>query len=93
MITIITIIKCLLLANVIATFAPLQWILEALPDNMFKWLLVVLTSCSKCISFWMTWIYTGDIFIASAAYLIMSMITIGWNNITGMFIRRINKNN
>ena len=89
----ITLLKCLLLSNVIATFAPLQWVLESLPDGIIKWTLIVLTSCSKCISFWSTWIYTGDIFLASGAYFLMSMITIGWNNITGMFIRKINRNN
>jgi len=93
MILTITLLKCLLLANVIANFSPLQWLLEALPDNLFKWTLIVLTSCSKCVSFWTTLIYTHDIFIASGAYFAMSMLSTAWNNITTTYIRRLNKNN
>jgi len=89
----IKILKCLLLANMITTFAPITWVLDLLPENMIKWILQVLFSCSKCATAWITLIYTQNLFIASAAYFAMSMITIAWNNITGMFIRRLNKNN
>jgi hypothetical protein len=49
----IEIIKVLALSWTITTFAPLSWLLELLPNNLFKYILVVLTSCLKCCSLWL----------------------------------------
>lgn len=62
------VIKTLLLANLITSFAPIGWILELLPKNMFKWILILLTSCLKCCSFWCGLVITGDLFIAAGIY-------------------------
>lgn len=68
----IEILKTLALAQVITTFAPINWLLELLPDNMFKWILVLLTTCLKCCALWIgfglygLWIGITASIIASA---------------------------
>ena len=49
----IEILKILALSQVITTFSPIGWILELLPNNMVKYVLVVLTSCLKCCALWL----------------------------------------
>jgi hypothetical protein len=49
----IEILKILALSQVITTFAPIGWILELLPNNMIKYILIVLTSCLKCCALWL----------------------------------------
>ena len=73
----IILLKALLLAKFITGFEPLQWLLELLPDGLIKWFSIVLTSCFKCCAFWVTLIYSGDIFIASGA----SYIAYLWTNL------------
>lgn len=46
------VLKIVALSQVITTFAPIQWIIELLPNNIFKYILVVLTSCWKCCALW-----------------------------------------
>jgi hypothetical protein len=48
----IEILKTLALAQVITTFTPISWILELLPNNLIKYILIVLSSCLKCASLW-----------------------------------------
>lgn len=49
---ILMITKTILLAYVLTGFAPIQWIIDTLPNNLIKYILVVLTSCLKCASLW-----------------------------------------
>ena len=78
MILIIILTKILLLAKFITSFEPLQWFLEVLELkqlNLIKYLLIVITSCFKCASFWVGWIVSGDIFIAAGASYIAYLYT------------------
>lgn len=68
------ILRTLLLANLITTFAPISWVLELLPKNIFKWILILLTSCFKCCSFWCGLIITEDLYVAAGIYLIADVI-------------------
>lgn len=65
MIDYMLIIKILLLSNFIVNFTPLQWIIELLPDNMIKWILVVITTCFRCNSFWLGLCITQNLYIAA----------------------------
>lgn len=89
----ITIIKCLLLSKFITDFAPINWLLDLLPNNLFKYISVLLTTCFKCAAFHITLLYTGDIFIASAASFIAYVYTQLEHNIQFLWIKYLNKNN
>lgn len=91
MIIIIELIKILLLSKFITSFEPLQWILEIIElkhYNIIKYMLIVITSCFKCASFWIGWIVSGDIFIASAASYIAYLYTNGEQNLTNWLWRK-----
>lgn len=66
---IIEVLKGLGLAFVISNFAPLSWILDILKNNLFKYILVLLTSCWACCTFWTTLILFG-LWPAVTAYVI-----------------------
>lgn len=70
----IEIIQTLALAQVITTFAPLGWLLELLPNNLFKYVLVVLTECLKCCSLWLGIALYG-LWVGVAASIIASVWT------------------
>lgn len=65
------ILKCLLLAYAISKMEFLQWIWDALPNVLPKYIIVVITSCGVCCSFWTTLIVTGNLYTAAFAYFIM----------------------
>ena len=65
MIDYILMIKIFLLSWMIVRFEPIQWCLDLLPNNLFKYIIVTMTSCLKCSNFWIGLILSGDIFIAS----------------------------
>ena len=71
----IIIFKILLLSKFITSFDPLQWILDILPNKMWKYILVVIATCFKCCSFWIGLIITGDIFIAAGASYLAYLYT------------------
>ena len=54
-----------LLSWFITRFEPLQMTLELLPNKLIYNLFKLLISCLKCVSFWITLFYTGDIILAS----------------------------
>ena len=91
MILTIILLKCLLLAKFITGFEPIQWLLDILPDNLIKYLLVVITSCFKCCAFWTTLIYTGDIFIAAGASYIAYLYHNAEQNLITLLWQRKNK--
>lgn len=62
--------KTFLLSYVITEFSPLKWLLDLLPANMFKYVIVLLTSCLSCCSFWLSLAIFHDIWIASLSYFI-----------------------
>ena len=72
----IIILKVIMLSRVITKFQPLSWILESLPSKigLFKWIPIVITSCWKCCSLWVSIIMTGDIFLSSGIFIIVSTL-------------------
>ena len=70
----ILILKILALAWLISGFEPLQWLVELLPNNLFKYFIVVLTSCFKCCSMWVGFAL-GGIWYACAASFIAATYT------------------
>jgi len=71
-ITIILILKCFILGWFVNNFTPLQNLFTAILSYNLKpvYKLTVQTmlqvvSCQKCATFWVTLIYTGNIFLAS----------------------------
>ena len=71
----IILFKTFLVANLITSFAPIQWILEIIPKNILTYILILLTSCMRCCMTWVALIMTGDIFIAAGAALFGEIIT------------------
>ena len=65
MIELFLLIKLFLLSWVITRFEPISMILEILPDNLIFNLFRLLLTCLKCVLFWMTLSFTGDIFISA----------------------------
>lgn len=57
--------KVFFLSWFIVRFEPVSWLVDLLPNNIFKYIIVVLTTCLKCSNFWMTLLFTHDIFLAS----------------------------
>jgi hypothetical protein len=81
-------IKCFLLSWMIVRFEPIQWLLELLPNKLYKWILITLTSCLKCSNFWISFIFIHDIFIASA----MAFIGMLYEKTIGTWETKINFN-
>lgn len=67
------ILKSLILAKLLTEFTPLQWVLDLLPENIFKWIIQVLTSCLKCATTWIALILTGDVYIAGLAHIVANI--------------------
>lgn len=63
------IIKVLGLAWLIVGFEPLQWLVDPLPNNIFKYLTVVLTTCLRCCSMWVGFIMGGIWVGVTAAFI------------------------
>lgn len=74
MIETILIVKALCIAFVITRFQPIQWVMEALltktKNNLILLLIDQLLTCLKCCTFWLALLMTGDIFLASVAFII-----------------------
>jgi hypothetical protein len=81
----LTLIKIFLLSWVITRFEPIQWVGELLPDNLLFNIIKTLLTCLKCCSFWLTLIWTGDIFQAS----LMAFIGFWYDKIIGYYENRI----
>lgn len=77
-------INILLCCWFLSRFKPIQWLVEdLLPTNFITNLLSILLSCSKCIGFWFTLIYTHDFFYSCFISFLMMIYekTIGkWEN-------------
>ena len=58
-------LKIFFLSWMIVRFEPLQWLLDLLPNNLFKYIIITMTTCLKCSNFWLGLILTGNIFLAS----------------------------
>jgi hypothetical protein len=70
------IIKILLLAWFISTFQPLEWLLNEIKLLWPKLILIAITGCFKCSSFWIGLLMTGDIWISLGASVIASLLQV-----------------
>jgi hypothetical protein len=61
---IITLLKVFILSWVITKMEYLQWLLDLIPNCLFKYFLVVVTGCLMCCSFWTSLIMTHNIWWA-----------------------------
>lgn len=69
----IHIMKGIGLAFVITSFEPIHWVVDLLPNNFFKYITVLLTSCWRCCSFWITFFMYG-LWPAVTAYTLLYFI-------------------
>jgi hypothetical protein len=60
-----TLISIWLVSWFITRFEPLQMILELLPNKLIPNLFKLLITCLKCVSFWLTLVWTQNIVLAS----------------------------
>lgn len=72
----ILIIKILLLAWFISEFQPIQWLLQLIPYKLPKLILIAITGCFKCCSFWLGLLLSFDIWISLEAALIASLLQV-----------------
>lgn len=86
----ILLLKILGLAWTITSFAPISWLVELLPNNMFKYILVLLTSCFKCCSLWVGLIM-GGLWVGITASAIAYIYTQIETNVKHLWIRWLNK--
>jgi hypothetical protein len=70
------IIKILLLAWFISSFEPIQWLLQEIKLMWPKLILITITGCFKCASFWIGLLITGDIWISLSASVIASILQV-----------------
>ena len=68
---IVQLISIFLISFTIVKFEPLTWLIELIPNNFIKSLLVILFGCQKCVSFWITLGYTRNIVLACLMYFIV----------------------
>ena len=80
-----TLIGIWLVSWFITRFEPLQMILELLPNKLLYNLFKLLITCLKCVSFWITLIYTGNIVLASG----MAFISFFYDKFIGPIERKV----
>jgi hypothetical protein len=80
-----TLIGIWLVSWFITRFEPLQMILELLPNKLIYNLFKLLITCLKCVSFWITLIYTGNIVLASG----MAFISFFYDKFIGPIERKV----
>lgn len=86
----ILILRIIGLAWMITSFAPLQWLLDLLPNNLFKYTIVLLTSCIKCASFWIGLAMGGIWYGIVSSFLAMILNEIFYS-LKDLWIRMIQK--
>jgi hypothetical protein len=69
----------------ITRFEPLQMVLELLPNKLLWNLIKLLTSCLKCVSFWITLCYTENLILASA----LAFISFWYDKYIGPLERKV----
>ncbi len=66
---IIDLIGIFFVSWMISRFDPIDWFMDALKEadkyNIFWMILDSLISCIKCNMFWITWVMTGSLYLAS----------------------------
>ena len=78
---ILIVIKILLLAWYISSFQPIQWLLELIPYKLLKLILIAITGCFKCSTFFTGLILSQDIWISLGASVISSLLQVAKNKL------------
>mgnify|MGYP007100172629 CR=1 FL=1 len=65
------IIKSFLMGWMITRFEPVKMIIEELPKNLFTLIISLLFQCSKCATFWMSFLVFHNICLAISSSLLM----------------------
>lgn len=74
-INIILLLKIIGLSYIISQFLPFTWLIDKLPSGFIQSLLHLLTGCLKCVSFWITLIWTYNIYLAIFIYFMASALS------------------
>ena len=80
-----TLIGIWLVSWFITRFEPLQMVLELLPNKLIPNLFKLLVTCLKCVTFWLTLIYTQNIVFASG----MAFISFFYDKFIGPIERKV----
>jgi len=80
-----TLIGIWLVSWFITHFEPLQMVLELLPNKLLPNLFKLLITCLKCVSFWLTLAYTGNVVYASG----MAFISFFYDKFIGPIERKV----
>ena len=80
-----TLIGIWLVSWFITRFEPLQMILELMPNKLLPNLFKLLITCLKCVSFWLTLFWTGNIVLASG----MAFISFFYDKFIGPIERKV----
>ena len=80
-----TLISIWLVSWFITRFEPLQMILELLPNKLLYNLFKLLITCLKCLTFWITLIWTQNIVLAST----MAFISFWYDKFVGPIERKV----
>jgi uncharacterized membrane protein YjgN (DUF898 family) len=59
-----------LLSWLVSRFEPLQWFIKLFPNNKFRFLIETLTSCIKCVSLYVCFILSFNIFLPAMSSFI-----------------------
>lgn len=77
--------KIFIVSWFISRFEPIHMTLEALPNKLVYNLIRLILTCLKCLAFWITLTWTGDIFLAS----LMAFIGFWYDKIIGRIENKI----
>lgn len=80
-----TLIGIWLVSWFITRFEPLQMVLELLPNKLLYNLFKLLITCLRCVCFWATLLWTGDIVLASG----MAFISFFYDKFIGPIERKV----
>ena len=80
-----TLIGIWLVSWFITRFEPLQMVLELLPNKLLFNLFKLLITCLRCLSFWITLVYTQNIILASG----MAFISFWYDKFIGPIERKV----
>jgi hypothetical protein len=88
----VLILKSIIYAYVLTQFQPLKWIIDLIPNSIPKYIIVLLTSCLACASFWIALVLTHSLFVAGITYFIISQLNKLWTSIEPVVFHKLYKN-
>jgi len=77
--------KIFMISWFISRFEPIHMLLETLPNKLVYNLIRLILTCLKCLAFWITLSWIGDIFLAS----LMAFIGFWYDKIIGRIENKV----